>query len=193
MVGWWPSHPAEPINGVMVSDHYHTQPPGKPGDSWNLRPTSFTPDKFERTARTASASPGDRPGTHPAIYPHGAEVDQEKDPRIVHVMKIIAECTQRPCLRHRICWKHEPWDFAGVYYDAIDHFSHGFMRYHPPATGDVSEQDFRLYKNVVSAGYVYHDMMLGTTAGVGRRRYHSDRDFRPWISPRPPASQPHPS
>ena len=29
VVGWWPSHPAEPINGVMVSDHYTnvTAPP----------------------------------------------------------------------------------------------------------------------------------------------------------------------
>src|SRR5579862_398211 len=23
VVGWWPSHPAEPIDGVMVSDFYH--------------------------------------------------------------------------------------------------------------------------------------------------------------------------
>ena len=23
VIGWWPSHPAEPINGVMVSDHFH--------------------------------------------------------------------------------------------------------------------------------------------------------------------------
>jgi uncharacterized protein (TIGR03437 family) len=23
VIGWWPSHPAEPIDGVMVSDHYH--------------------------------------------------------------------------------------------------------------------------------------------------------------------------
>jgi len=23
VIGWWPSHPAEPINGVMVSDQYH--------------------------------------------------------------------------------------------------------------------------------------------------------------------------
>ena len=23
VIGWWPSHPAEPLNGVMVSDHYH--------------------------------------------------------------------------------------------------------------------------------------------------------------------------
>src|SRR5580700_10674938 len=23
VIGWWPSHPAEPIHGVMVSDRYH--------------------------------------------------------------------------------------------------------------------------------------------------------------------------
>jgi predicted AlkP superfamily phosphohydrolase/phosphomutase len=23
VIGWWPSHPAEPIHGVTVSDHYH--------------------------------------------------------------------------------------------------------------------------------------------------------------------------
>lgn len=23
VIGWWPSHPAEPIDGVMLSNHYH--------------------------------------------------------------------------------------------------------------------------------------------------------------------------
>src|SRR5215831_10293980 len=23
VIGWWPSHPAEPLNGVTVSDHFH--------------------------------------------------------------------------------------------------------------------------------------------------------------------------
>ena len=37
VVGWWPSHPAEPINGVMVSDFFH-KAPKKPGDPWKLMP-----------------------------------------------------------------------------------------------------------------------------------------------------------
>ena len=48
-----------------------------------------------------------------------------------------------------------------VYYDAIDHFGHGFMRYHPPRMHGVSEQDFELFKGVVESGYRFHDMMLG--------------------------------
>ena len=27
VVGWWPSYPVEPINGVMVSNHYQEAPP----------------------------------------------------------------------------------------------------------------------------------------------------------------------
>src|SRR5205807_3144227 len=30
VVGWWPSHPAEPINGVMVSNYFE-HPAGEPG------------------------------------------------------------------------------------------------------------------------------------------------------------------
>src|SRR4029434_1007303 len=26
VVGWWPSHPAEPIHGAMVSNHFHHPP-----------------------------------------------------------------------------------------------------------------------------------------------------------------------
>src|SRR3954467_15707116 len=31
VVGWWPSHPAEPINGVVVSNHFQI-PAGRPGE-----------------------------------------------------------------------------------------------------------------------------------------------------------------
>ena len=48
-----------------------------------------------------------------------------------------------------------------VYYDAIDHFCHGFMKYHPPRQEWISEQDFGLYKDVVDGAYQFHDLMLG--------------------------------
>jgi len=53
-------------------------------------------------------------------------------------------------------------DFFAVYYDAIDHFCHGFMKYHPPRQSWIGERDFELYHNVVSMAYQYHDQMLGT-------------------------------
>jgi predicted AlkP superfamily phosphohydrolase/phosphomutase len=57
--------------------------------------------------------------------------------------------------------EHEPWDFMAVYYDAIDHFGHGFMKYHPPRQDWIPERDFELYSGVVDMGYRFHDMMLG--------------------------------
>lgn len=48
----------------------------------------------------------------------------------------------------------------GVYYDAIDHFGHGFMKYHPPRRPWIPERDFEFFKGVVEGGYRYHDMML---------------------------------
>ena len=48
-----------------------------------------------------------------------------------------------------------------VYFDAIDHFCHGFMKYHPPRQEHISPADFETYKEVVNSGYRYHDWMLG--------------------------------
>ena len=56
----------------------------------------------------------------------------------------------------------DPWDFTAIYYDSIDHFSHGFMRYHPPREPWINEEDFELYQNVIETAYRFHDIMLGT-------------------------------
>src|SRR6185503_11856290 len=45
VVGWWPSHPAEPINGTMISNHFQF-PTGTPGalpplPAGTVHPASF--------------------------------------------------------------------------------------------------------------------------------------------------------
>src|SRR4029077_3123253 len=54
----------------------------------------------------------------------------------------------------------EPWDFTAIYYDAIDHFSHAFMQFHPPRVEWIKEEHFEMYKDVVRGAYRFHDMML---------------------------------
>jgi tetratricopeptide (TPR) repeat protein len=49
-----------------------------------------------------------------------------------------------------------------VYFESVDHFCHGFMRYHPPRQPWIGGRDFDLYHNVVSMAYQFHDEMLGT-------------------------------
>ncbi|MCY7326929.1 MAG: tetratricopeptide repeat protein, partial [Saprospiraceae bacterium] len=55
----------------------------------------------------------------------------------------------------------EEWDFAAVYFIALDHYCHGFMKYHPPRRAHIEQYKFDLFKNVVQGGYRYLDMMLG--------------------------------
>ena len=57
--------------------------------------------------------------------------------------------------------EHDEWDFTAVYFDALDHFSHGFMKYHPPKLAKIKEEDFERYQYVVRNAYIFHDEILG--------------------------------
>ncbi|HMV18023.1 MAG TPA: alkaline phosphatase family protein [Zoogloea sp.] len=161
VIGWWPSHPVEPINGVMVSNHYHTAL-GPPDQPWPLAPGMVHPPRAQQALADVRLNPNELLPEQVCFFvPRAAEIDQDKDRRLASVMKTLAECTS---VHAAATWAmaNEPWDFMGVYYDAIDHFSHGFMRYHPPRRPFVPERDFELYRHVVEAAYQFHDLMLGT-------------------------------
>lgn len=161
VVGWWPSHPAEPIRGVVVSNRYHrAERPA--GDPWPLPPgTVHPPDRAQRLA-DLRLHPEEIPGEALDLFvPRGREIDQSKDRRLFNCARLLADCTSvHACATALI--QEEPWDFMAVYYDAIDHFSHGFMKYHPPRRPFIAERDFELYQHVVASAYRYHDMMLAT-------------------------------
>src|SRR5687768_4591933 len=48
VVGWWPSHPAEPIRGAMVSDHFH-RASGPLEKGWPLRDAAVHPAALAET------------------------------------------------------------------------------------------------------------------------------------------------
>src|SRR5580658_4408836 len=48
VIGWWPSHPAEPIDGVTVSDHFH-KARGRLEDGWALLPGTVHPPELAET------------------------------------------------------------------------------------------------------------------------------------------------
>ncbi len=195
VVGWWPSHPAEPINGVMVSNHYQraVAPYGAP---WPMQQGTVHPERLRKNLADLRLHPQEiDPGLMQQFVPNLINIDQEKDKRIEAIAKTIADATtiQRAAsaLMH-----HERWDFAAVYFDAIDHFSHGFMDYYPPKSTRVSDVDFENYKSVVENGYILHDFLLGsmmkeidgetTVILVSDHGFHSDH-LRPVHIPGEPA------
>jgi len=195
VLGWFAGHPAEPINGISVSDlyPYATAPPDQP---WPLAPGAVHPERLRDTFAELRMHPGDV--TEAAILPwipRAAEIDQEKDKGLMSFAKILSEnCS----IHNAATWilQNEPWDFMAVYYNGIDHFCHGFMHYHPPRMEGVPEERYEIYKDVVNGAYRFHDMMLETLlnlAGpeatvllVSDHGFHSDH-LRPRGIPAEPA------
>ena len=67
VIGWWPSHPAEPIDGVMVSDQYH-RAGGPLHEGWPLPAHTVHPAALGRDAgQSARAS-------RPVSPPYGGTV-----------------------------------------------------------------------------------------------------------------------
>ncbi len=199
-VSWWPSHPAEPINGISISNYY--QKAQKPlGQAWPLSRGTVHPEKMSRHFSKLRVHPGELTPAHILPFvPGAAKVDQDKDKHLVSIAKMLAE---NASVNSAATWilENQDWDFMGVYFDGIDHFSHGFMNFHPPMLKNVTKEQFDLYKDVVKGIYRFHDMMLDrqlklagpdtTVILVSDHGFHSDH-LRPAFlgdEPAAPAQQ----
>lgn len=159
VIGWWPSHPAEPVNGVFVSNFYHRA--GAPLDQpWPLAKGAIHPSHLSETLAELRVHPQELTFAHiQPFVPNLPKLDPAKEKRLSSVAKIIADCAS---VHAAATWamENEPWDFMTVYYDAIDHFGHGFMKFHPPQRPGIPDELYENYHQVVTAGYRFHDMML---------------------------------
>ncbi len=161
VIGWWPSHPAEPIRGVMVSDQYH-RAAGPLKQGWPVPPNAVHPPELAETLAHLRVHPEHlTPQMVEPFVPLAREINQDRDQRLSLVLRTLAECLT---IQSSALWllENQPWDFCAIYYDSIDHFCHGFMKYHPPRQSWIGERDFELYHNVVSMAYQHHDQMLGS-------------------------------
>lgn len=196
VVGWWPSHPAEPIDGVTVSNFYQ-KARGPIDEPWPMADdTVHPPDKAELFAKLR-VHPGEMTAQHILPFvPNAAKVDQTKDRRLGAVAKILADASSIHSAATYIA-EHEDWDFLAVYHDAIDHFCHGFMKFHPPQMPNIPDNLFETYKDVVVAAYRFHDMMLErmlelagedtTVMLISDHGFHPDH-LRPKALPKEPAA-----
>ena len=195
VVGWWPSHPAEPINGAMVSNHF-PRAVSKLGEDVPLPKGTAHPAELMEKLRELRVHPMELSGEFIRMFvPEYDKVNQEKDKRLHTLGKIIAETMSIHAAGTELL-STQPWDFAAVYYSSIDHFGHAFMRYHPPRLPYVPEQDFEIYQHVIANAYRYHDAMLGallafsdentTVILMSDHGFHPD-DQRPKYIPAEPA------
>lgn len=195
VVHWYAGHPAEPINGVCISPLY-SQPLAPSGQPWPMPPGTVHPDSLRETLAELRLHPAElgAPELLPFV-PRAAQVDQQKDRHLAVLAGLVAETCS---IHNATTWilQNEPWDFLAVCYTGIDHFCHAFMPFHPPRLEQAPEDQYELYKDVVTGAYRLHDMMLETLVAlagpqttlmlVSDHGFHSDH-LRPKGIPEEPA------
>jgi tetratricopeptide (TPR) repeat protein len=197
IVNWFASHPPEKINGVIVSDKLRkTATPEDIRIPFN--PGCVHPPELAEIAEQLQVLPQDlTPEQMLPFIPTLADIDEEKDRRHQHIARYIAECATIHGMATYLA-EHEQWDLLAVYYDTIDHLGHGFMEFHPPKMEHTDSAVHDRYQHVMTATYLFHDLMLGRLMELAGPEAHvivmSDHGFhsgalRPklWLDPENPA------
>jgi predicted AlkP superfamily phosphohydrolase/phosphomutase/tetratricopeptide (TPR) repeat protein len=161
LVGWWPSFPAEPINGVVVSDKFQ-RVATDPKKIKKMIPRTIHPESMVKNLEDLRMFPWEVTKEHILPFmPNAAKIDQSgSNNGIVPFSNILS---QNVSLHNASTYllRNTEWDFMAVYFDMIDHFCHGFMKYHPPKLKGVTQEKYDIYNDVVNGAYRFQDMMLG--------------------------------
>ncbi|RIA10643.1 tetratricopeptide repeat protein [Flavobacteriaceae bacterium MAR_2010_72] len=165
IVGWWPSFPAEPINGVVVSDKFQ-KVKLNPNEKSPIAQGTIHPESLTKDIHDLRMFPHEITEAHILPFiPKAADIDQEKDKGLQSFAKIMAENTSVHAASTYVMREKE-WDFTAIYYDLIDHFCHAFMKFHPPKQGLIPQNLFEIYKDAVVGAYRFQDMMLERTMAL---------------------------
>jgi predicted AlkP superfamily phosphohydrolase/phosphomutase/tetratricopeptide (TPR) repeat protein len=159
VVGWWASHPAEDIDGVVVTNSFKSVK-FDPEKGWTYPAGTFHPQDMAEELAKFCIFPSELTQEHLLPFiPNAAQIDQEQDHRLGQFAKTLAETGSIQAVATALM-ELEDWDFTAIYFDCIDHLCHGFMRFYPPRHPRIAEEDFEMYKDVIDGAYKFHDMML---------------------------------
>ncbi len=195
IVNWWASHPAEPIRGAMVSNSYPHSPFVRQKGWKNLPGLTHPPELIDQIGEFRMHVTEVTDQEILPFIPLAGKVDQEEDRLLEVFAKQFAQCV---AIQSAGTWlmENRSWDFTAIYFEGIDHFCHGFMHLAPPRLPYVKEEQFEIYKDVITGAYRFHDMMLGRQLALAGDDAHvilcSDHGFlsgdhRPRFTPREPA------
>ncbi len=160
VINWFASHPAENINGFVVTDRF-AHAAGPPDKEWPVPANAVHPVELVEELRDCRVHPA---ATTPMqvlpFIPKLTELDHGKDSNLHQLRLLLANCATTHSVATWLMHTQQ-WDLMAVYYDTIDRFAHAFMEYHPPKMDHVSQDDYERYKDVMTGCYRFHDMMLG--------------------------------
>lgn len=159
VVGWYASHPAEPIKGCCVSNQFE-HVTAKLGEDWPVPDGAVHPASMAETLAQFRVHPGEL-GADAILpfIPRAAEIDLSKENRLGRLRMLLSQTASIHAVATHLMGETQ-WDLTAVYYEGIDRFGHEFMHYHPPRLASVPEDEYELYKDAMVGCYRFHDMML---------------------------------
>lgn len=161
VVGWYASHPAEPIVGTMVSNQFEqfTAINGEPSP---VPPLSIYPSAAAEQLAPMRVLPSEIDATAILPFvPQAALLLGREGNRLGKLQQMLAQtATVHAAATHLMA--STEWDFTAIYYEGIDRFGHEFMHCHPPKMEQVSDEEFEAYRHCMVGAYRFHDMMLQT-------------------------------
>jgi Flp pilus assembly protein TadD len=158
VVGWYASHPAEPIHGAMVSNQMafgRDEGPLAPLPPGSVHPAGMADALAECRVHPSEI---DASAILPFI-PDAARIADSPSSRIPKLRDMLAQTASVHAMALRLI-EQDDWDLAAVYYEGIDRFGHEFMEFHPPKMAHVSDDDFEAYRHCMTGIYRFHDMLL---------------------------------
>ncbi|HEY3440227.1 MAG TPA: hypothetical protein VGK29_05730 [Paludibaculum sp.] len=127
VAGWPASHPAEPLRGVHITDHFALHQ-GMPGIAWPLDSGSIHPPSLqtEFAALRVSATEFTAADLLP-LLPESSAIDESVDSLPMQLADVLARnASIHAAATHAL--ESTPWDFAAVHYPALS-LAHGLPRH----------------------------------------------------------------
>jgi len=163
-VGWYASHPAEPITGTCVSNLLCEGAPAAAGAPWPLMPGVVKPapgsDGMADRIAAARVAPAGLPREAlREVLPNAAQASRG-DQRPATLAKELSRAFSLHGAALEAL-RGGDWDCALVFHDTIDTIGHHFMEYRAPRMAHVKPADLRVYGEVMDRTYRLHDRLLG--------------------------------
>lgn len=161
LLGWPVSHPAEPIEGVLVTDHFPNQFLMRDA-SWPILKGAIHPKSLEKSLAELRVHQSEISGLELLPFvPKLAELQEATDKRLEWLASVLAETASIQAVATELV-REKNWDFAAVFFDGLRRIGERFAKYTPPRLDSVSNSDFEKYQHVIRSAYKFFDMMLGT-------------------------------
>jgi len=167
IVGWLATFPAEPINGIMVTDRLGYLAYAETDDDGGPIRGSVSPlgmqDEITRLVVESSEVTWDE-------FRGFVDIDRDTfeknrslafDPKnpVNNMIMLYASTRTFSNIANHLA-DGDP-DFLGVYFELVDATKHLFMHYAPPRQPEIDPADFEKFSNAVAEAYVTQDGIIG--------------------------------